>query len=235
MGTHPKPAERREARRLRSELGMPIKRIAARLDVSPSSVLYWTKDIKLTARQREQNQRGPLGPQSPERIAKRVESWKRISRERRLRHQEEGRRKAADGDPVHQAGCMLYWAEGTKSRNQVCLVNSDVHMLGFFARFLRISFDLDSNRFGIRLNVYTGNGLSIPQIEDFWLGALELPRTCLRKHTINHAPTSSSGKRKRKLPYGVCFLVVYKSTPIVQHIYGAIQEYAGFEEPRWLD
>jgi hypothetical protein len=22
---------------------------------------------------------------------------------------------------------------------------------------------------------------------------------------------------------------------IVQHIYGAIQEYAGFEEPRWLD
>jgi hypothetical protein len=25
------------------------------------------------------------------------------------------------------------------------------------------------------------------------------------------------------------------STQIVQHIYGAIQEYAGFEEPRWLD
>jgi hypothetical protein len=28
---------------------------------------------------------------------------------------------------------------------------------------------------------------------------------------------------------------VMKSTRIVQHIYGAIQEYAGFEEPRWLD
>ena len=24
-------------------------------------------------------------------------------------------------------------------------------------------------------------------------------------------------------------------TQLVQHIYGAIQEYAGFEEPRWLD
>jgi hypothetical protein len=57
----------------------------------------------------------------------------------------------------------------------------------------------------------------------------------LRKHTLNHLPTSSSGGKKNKLPYGVCALRVLRSTRIVQHIYGAIQEYAGFEEPRWLD
>jgi hypothetical protein len=28
---------------------------------------------------------------------------------------------------------------------------------------------------------------------------------------------------------------VAKSTHLVQHIFGAIQEYGGFEEPRWLD
>jgi hypothetical protein len=39
----------------------------------------------------------------------------------------------------------------------------------------------------------------------------------------------------RSLPYGVCFVSVAKSTRLVQHIYGAIQEYAGFEEPRWFD
>jgi hypothetical protein len=33
----------------------------------------------------------------------------------------------------------------------------------------------------------------------------------------------------------VCTLTVAKSTHLVQHIYGAIQEYARFEEPRWLD
>jgi hypothetical protein len=130
---------------------------------------------------------------------------------------------------------MLYWAEGAKGRNQVRLANSDVHMLGFFMRFLRTYFDLDDDRFGVRLNVYTGNGLSITEIDDHWLRALHLPRSCLRKHTLNHRPTSSSGMKKRKLPYGVCFLAVYRSTAIVQHIYGAIQEYAGFEEPRWLD
>jgi len=36
------------------------------------------------------------------------------------------------------------------------------------------------------------------------------------------------------VPYGVCRLCL-GDTRIAQHIYGAIQEYGGFEEPRWLD
>ena len=50
---------------------------------------------------------------------------------------------------------------------------------------------------------------------------------------LNHFPTSSSGRKKDKLPYGVCTLR-FAQHRIVQHIYGAIQEYAGFDEPRWL-
>jgi len=38
----------------------------------------------------------------------------------------------------------------------------------------------------------------------------------------------------KALPYRVCALTVARSTPIVQHIFGAIQEYGGFEEPAWL-
>jgi hypothetical protein len=82
--------------------------------------------------------------------------------------------------------------------------------------------------------VYLGNGLSIAQIEDYWLAALDLPRSCLCKHSIDFKPTSSSGLKRNKLPYGVCTVRVH-STQIVQHIFGAIQEYGGFDEPRWLD
>ncbi len=84
------------------------------------------------------------------------------------------------------------------------------------------------------LHVYLGNGLELNEIEDYWLNLLELPRSCLRGHCVNPLPTSSSGRKRNKLPYGVCNLSVH-STEIVQHIYGAIQEYGGFEEPRWLD
>jgi hypothetical protein len=132
------------------------------------------------------------------------------------------------------AGCLLYWAEGSKGRNTVHFANSDINMVRFFCEFLRRSLGVGSEEITLRLNVYTGNGMSIRQIEDHWLEALELPRTALRGHTLNHTPTSSSGRKKNRLPYGVCSLSVLKSTRLVQHIYGAIQEYGGFEEPRWL-
>lgn len=233
-GTARKPREREAARRLRTE-GMPIKRIAARLGVSPSSVLYWTREITLTPEQRLRNVRGPSGPQNPEVVRRRVEAVRQGARERRRAAQHEGRLRARQGDALHQAGCMLYWAEGAKGRNSVVLANSDRAMVVFFCRFLRECFGVTAQQMTVRLNVYTSNGLTLREIEDHWLWALELPRSALRKHALNHHPTSSSGRRRHKLPYGVCTLRVKRSTAIVQHIYGAIQEYGGFEQPRWLD
>ena len=64
---------------------------------------------------------------------------------------------------------MLYWAEGSKERNAVIFANSDLQMMRFFHRFLRDCFSIPPERFGFRLNVYTGNGLSIRQIENHWL------------------------------------------------------------------
>ena len=113
--------------------------------------------------------------------------------------------------------------------------NSDRAMVVFFCRFLRQSLGVAREEVTVRLNVYTSNGLTLREIEDHWLWALDLPRTSLRKHSLNHQPTSSSGRRRNKLPYGVCTVSVRRSTALVQHIYGAIQEYGDFEEPRWLD
>ena len=75
--------------------------------------------------------------------------------------------------------------------------------------------------------------LSIEEIERHWLDQLDLPESSLRKHTLNHMPTSSSGRAKNKLPYGVCTLRVH-NTWMLHHIYGAIQEYGAFDEPAWL-
>jgi hypothetical protein len=229
-----KPKERAEARRLRFA-GMPFKRIAAELRVSVSTVHSWTRGIKLTPEQRQRNLRGPRGPQNPVQVARRTETWRRKHRDKRRKYQEEGRRRASEMDPLHLAGCMLYWAEGAKQRNQLVIANSDVAMLRFFMLFLRESLAVKSEDCRIRLNVYTNNGLPLEEIERHWLCALELPRSSLRSHSLNHYPTSSSGRKRRKLPYGVCTLTVAKSTRLVQHIFGAIQEYGGFDEARWLD
>jgi hypothetical protein len=141
-----------------------------------------------------------------------------------------GRRAARLADPLRLAGCMLYWAEGAKSRNAVKLVNSDPHMIAMFRLFLVEALATEPLKIRFSINVYTTNGLSIDEIEQYWVRVLELPPACARKHTLNHMPTSSSGRAKNKLPYGVCSVIV-DSTRMVQHIYGAIQEYAGFDEP----
>jgi hypothetical protein len=214
---------------------MPLKRIAAEVGVSVSTVHLWTRDIVLTPDQAERNRTGPGAPQNPEWIAKRAESWSETNRNRRRAFQEEGRAAARLRDPLHRGGCMLYWAEGAKSRNRITFCNSDPEMIRYFAAFLRCSLTVAEDRFSLRLNVYLGNGLTIGQVEAHWLKLLDLPRSTLRKHAINHFPTSSSGGRKNRLPYGVCTLAVARSTREVQHIYGAIQEYAGFEAPGWLD
>lgn len=51
---------------------------------------------------------------------------------------------------------------------------------------------------------------------------------------INVYSKHSQKKRRNKLPYGTCGLVVC-DTRIVQSIYGAIQEYGGFTRLSWLD
>jgi hypothetical protein len=226
-------AERKQAQKMRRE-GTPLKQIAAALGVSPSTAHLWTKDIRLTPAQLRRNRRGPGGPQNPESQRKRAASWSARCRAARRTFQLDGRKQALSGDPLHLAGCMLYWAEGAKNRNKIAFSNSDPRMLQLFRRFLRDALALEDDDIVLTINVYTGNGLTIEEIERYWLDLLGLPKECTRKHAVNHMPTSSSGRAKNKLPYGVCTLRV-QSTWAVQHIFGAIQEYAGFDEPRWLD
>lgn len=212
---------------------MSLKRIAARLGVSVGSVHLWTKDIDLTEeqqlrnREREQANRRSFGRRSA--------AWSERCRVRRRGYQSEGRTRARiGGDPLHHAGCMLYWAEGAKERNSAKLANSDPHMLRLYCRFLMEALGVTTAEIKLRLNVYLGNHRSLRAIETYWLDLLQLPRSTLRGHTLNHLPTSSSGKKKDRLPYGVCTITVNR-TDLVQHIFGAIQEYGGFDEPGWLD
>jgi len=72
------------------------------------------------------------------------------------------------------------------------------------------------------------------EIEDFWLATAGLSRSSLTKSTVNRYSRASKRTRINRLPYGTCRLTFY-STRAAQHIYGAIQEYGGFERPEWLD
>ncbi|MGH3143071.1 MAG: hypothetical protein ACRDO9_08080 [Gaiellales bacterium] len=128
---------------------------------------------------------------------------------------------------------MLYWAEGAKHQNAARLSNSDPEVLRFFLRFLKTFFQVPDERLRVWCNLFADHVERQRQIEAHWLEALDLPRSCLTKSTVNAYSKYSKKKRMNVVPYGTCRLSVH-STAIAQHIYGAIQEYGGFDRPEWL-
>jgi hypothetical protein len=129
---------------------------------------------------------------------------------------------------------MLFWAEGSRSRNSVCFTNSDPAMMRFFLRFLVSDMGVELTAVRLDLNLFADHAEAQSVIERFWLETLGLPGECMRKSTVNTFSRHSARKRLNKLPYGTCRISVH-STELVQHVYGAIQEYGGFERPEWLD
>jgi hypothetical protein len=128
---------------------------------------------------------------------------------------------------------MLYWAEGSKMRNTVQFVNSDPAMVCYFVRFMRSQYGVPDDGFRLDCNLFADHTVRQREIEQFWLDTLGLPATCLRKSTVNVYSKYSQKKRKNRLPYGTVRVCVHR-TEVVQSIYGAIQEYAGFERQEWL-
>ncbi len=223
-----KTEEREKARELR-RAGHSVKEICRLLGVAKSSVSVWVRDIELT-----EEQKAELKRRHRFHTAQLNGGHTNAAKYRELRrqYQEEGRAKAREQEPLHIAGCMLYWAEGRKAKNSLALANSDGALLSFYISFLRNSLLVEDFQIALRITCYLGNGISREEIEGYWLHLLNLPRSCLRKTTVNVRP-SSSQQKGRKLNYGVCEIAVH-STRTVQHVLGAIQAYAGIDKPEWL-
>jgi transposase-like protein len=223
-----KAIEQQAARHLRTH-GRSVKEIAATLDVAKSTASRWVRHVELTPEARLRlAERIRLGPiVAAERKAERARAV-------RLGYQRKGRELARRGEDSYIAGCMLYWAEGSKARGKVEFVNSDPAMLAYFLGFLRRYFDVANDKVTIYCNLFADHVERQSEIEGYWLAELKLDRSSLRKSHVNVYSKYSQKKRAGKLPYGTCTLRVH-STRIVQTIYGSIQEYGGFDRPAWLD
>jgi len=124
---------------------------------------------------------------------------------------------------------MLYWAEGSKGRNNIMFANSDPEMMKLFIRFLREELQIQEKDFIIVLHCHTHDTAEWERITHYWLGILGLTQRNMRNINVKQG----SNSRKNRLHNGICTLRVY-STELTMHIYGAIQEYGGFKRPEWL-
>jgi hypothetical protein len=216
---------KRQAQELR-QAGLSIRAIEKHLGIARSTASLWIREIELSDQQRADLALRGASARSKARSA--------YYRARRRRSQEEGREQARRAEPLHVAGCMLHWAEGSKHRNAAQIANSDPAVIALFVRFLRYYFAPSDQALRVTCNLFADHEARQREIEDFWLTTAGLPRSCLTKSTVNRYSRASKRTRVGRLPYGTCRFT-FHSTHAVQHIYGAIQEYGGFERPEWLD
>ena len=225
-----KAKEREEARRMRLEEGLSVGEIARRLGVSKGTSSLWLRDVELTDEQKLRLiERGNGRYEGQLRGSENNRKKQKLCRER---YQKAGADSAREGNILYAMGCMLYWGEGSKDKNQMAFSNSDPNMHRVFLKFLKQCCGVKDEQITIAINCYNDHH-SVEDIEAYWIEKLGLPTSCLRKTTVNNRPVSSR-KLGRKLRYGTCNIKVC-STELVQSIFGAIREYAGIEEPCWID
>ena len=202
--------------------GASVKEIARKLDVSVGSVSKWVRAVKLTPKQiaKLEERRAHKNSYAAQVAGAKanIVKWDKV----RAEWKEHGKALVKRDDNFRDA-CLLYWAEGTKARNMAKISNTDWRILAIFLRSMKKSFDV--NRVAITLLFYENDLCrSWKQAVAFWKSKLGVRVESVRRR--DNDTRVDSGKNRNKASHGVCEVSLFKSTRIVQAIYGGIDEIA---------
>ena len=120
----------------------------------------------------------------------------------------ESARRAAKGlaaEALFVAGVTLYWAEGSKTRSDLAISNTDPFVLVLFVRWVRSYLD-ENAEFRLSLHLHDGNDEAAAQA--YWRNALKLPTS---RFTRTFVKPPGTGHRKNQLKHGVCRVRVCRS------------------------
>ena len=189
-------SERRNLARTLRRHGLSYGEIVSLIPAAKSTVSNWCSDIVLTHNQI--NAIGNrLGPGS--RLGIPVDTqWKRREEIRTIRLGAREFAKERIDDATFVGGVVLYWGEGSKTKNYLDLTNADPLALRFFVHWVHRYLDPDAT-FVLSLHLHEGNDEQAAR--DYWRRAVGLPCADFTKTYIKPRGT---GHRKNQLIHGVC-------------------------------
>ncbi|MCZ7532581.1 MAG: hypothetical protein M5U23_04100 [Acidimicrobiia bacterium] len=187
----------------RKQLGLALRRcgltyseIQNIIPVPTSTLSVWSREVALSQDQLDAI-RHRTGPQNFRGIPRDTQ-WRRRSEILEIR------RTARDFANIHLddarfvGGVVLYWGEGSKTRNHLDVTNTDPAALRYFIAWVRAYLDVNAV-FKLGLHLHAGNDEAAAK--QYWSTALNLPSVPFGKTYIKSAGT---GHRKNQLPHGVC-------------------------------
>ena len=186
-----KEKERQRAIILRKR-GMSYLQIARKLKVSTSSLSRWLQHIPYEIKKFD--------------ITKASDAFKNRGRilhlERLLRSKSIVENAKREIGTINKrdlliAGAILYWAEGTKHDEEVCISNSNPLIIKFAMKWFREICKVPEDRFKIQMHLH--EDLDKERSLDFWQMITGIPKAQFTKPYIKK---TSIGHRKNLLYYG---------------------------------
>jgi DNA-binding transcriptional ArsR family regulator len=209
---------RAQARELRAQ-GLAYNEIAARLDVSKSSVSLWVRDLpghRLTyAENRKRSAEGVR------------RYW---ARERQVREAQRSADVAAAAAEIGGlsdreiliAGAIAYWCEGTKRKSphdveRVVFVNSDAGLIRFFLRFLATA---GVQRGDLTFGVYIHESADAKAAQQFWQEVTGASPDQFTKPTLKRHNPKTNRKNVGDDYHGCLRVSVRRSSALYRKIEG---------------
>ena len=186
-----KPQEQKEAIALRLK-GMSYLQIAKRLGVSTSSLSRWLHNISYQHKKFDINKASHA--------FKNRGSLLRLEKIRRVKSIKSEAIKQIDKASKRDlliGGAALYWAEGTKVGEEVCMSNSDPQVIKFAMKWFREMYKVDEEKFRIQMHLHTD--LNYDRCLCYWMNTTSLPQEPFNKAYIKD---STLGHRKNRLYNG---------------------------------
>jgi predicted transcriptional regulator len=212
-----KTKEQLKAAEMRSR-GQSMGDIAVALGVAKSSVSYWVRDVRLTAKQKKKlNKNGhSVGAIEKRRVARITNT--QLSRDA---IKEKAHAEVADlsQNVLWCVGVALYWGEGGKTQQTTRLSNSDPAVIKTMMRFFRECCDVSEEKF--RAHVHTFSQSNVEKSLEYWVSISGIPRGQFYK---SYVKKSSASKDKRNtLPYGTVQVYVH-DTPFFFRLMGWLEK-----------
>ncbi|MCP3998876.1 MAG: hypothetical protein GY722_27985 [bacterium] len=186
--------ERSELGKALCRLGLSYREIQILVPVPKGTLSRWRQEVTLTSAQIAAiKNRVP----SQEGVPK-DSQWRRRKEIEMIRYDARHVALAKIDDSLFVAGVVLYWAEGSKTRNDLVLANTDPRALRLFIGWTRDYLDHRAE-FVLSLHLHEGNDETTAK--RYWREATTLTDARFTRTFIKPA---GRGHRKNSLIHGVC-------------------------------
>jgi hypothetical protein len=195
----------------RKQLGMALRRLGLTysemqsvIPVPRSTLSNWISNVPLSEEQA--NSIASRTGSQRQRGTRRDTQWRRRIEVEEIRTEACGYFANNNSNPLFATGVSLYWAEGSKTRNDLSMTNTDPRLLLTFIAFVRAHLDTHAS-FGLSMHLHEGDD-EIASLR-YWRSSLELPDA---QFTKTYVKPASTGHRKKKHPNGVCRVRVKRAS-----------------------